>query len=102
MEGVVVSTGLEGAAKTAHEDILSLSALTGGVQRVGETETPDGRLLAELLRTQAIMLDQTHDAIIVRDYTDHILFWNRGAERLYGWSANEAIGKNMYELLSLT
>src|SRR5437667_3664338 len=102
MEGVVVSTGLEGAAKTAHEDILSLSALTGSVQRVGETETPDGRLVAELLRTQAIMLDQTQDAIIVRDYTDHILFWNRGAERLYGWSANEAIGKNMYELLSLT
>ena len=97
-----MSTGLEGADKTAHEDILSLSALTGGVQRVGETETPDGRLVAELLRTQAIMLDQTQDAIIVRDYTDHILFWNRGAERLYGWSANEAIGKNMYELLSLT
>ena len=92
----------KGADKTAHEDILSLSALTGGVQRVGEMETPDGRLVAELLRTQAIMLDQTHDAIIVRDYTDHILFWNRGAERLYGWSANEAIGKNMYELLSLT
>ena len=97
-----MSTGLEAANKTADEDIFSLSALTGGVQRVLEAETPDGRRVAELLRTQAIMLNETHDAIIVRDREDHILFWNRGAERLYGWSANEAIGKNIYELLSLT
>src|SRR5437773_5455998 len=102
MGGVVVSTGLEAANESTDEDIFSLSALTGCVQRVRETETPDGRRLAELLRMQAVMVDQTHDAIIVRDYTDHILFWNRGAELLYGWSANEAIGKNMYELLSLT
>ncbi len=102
MEGVVVSTGLEGADKTAYEDILSSSALTQGVQPVREIEPGDSLELAELLRTQAIMLDQTHDAIIVRNREDHIQFWNRGAERLYGWSANEAIGKNMYELLSLT
>ncbi|HJY79853.1 MAG TPA: ATP-binding protein [Candidatus Binatia bacterium] len=97
-----MSTGPEAANKTVDEDILSFSALTRGDQRVLETENPDARRVAELLRTQAIMLNETHDAIMVRDREDHILFWNNGAERLYGWSANEAIGKNIYELLSLT
>ncbi len=45
------------------------------------------------MREQASMLDHAHDAIIVRDiHTRRITFWNQGAERLYGWTAAEAIG----------
>jgi two-component system, cell cycle sensor histidine kinase and response regulator CckA len=54
----------------------------------------------ERLREQADMLDRAHDAIIVRDFKDRrIVFWNSGAERLYGWSANEAIGQPVDELI---
>lgn len=48
---------------------------------------------------QAALLDEARDAICVNDLDQHILFWNRSAERLYGWAANEAIGRNANELL---
>ncbi|MDZ8051126.1 MAG: PAS domain S-box protein [Aulosira sp. ZfuVER01] len=51
------------------------------------------------IREQAALLDITTDAIVVRNLSHEILFWNRGAECLYGWSAEEAVGKNANELL---
>ncbi len=51
------------------------------------------------LREQASLLDITHDAIIVRDLNDVITYWNRGAEYLYEWSSEEALGKTSHELL---
>ena len=51
------------------------------------------------LRAQASLLDLTHDAIFVYDMKGVITFWNRGAEALYGWAADEAKGKVASELL---
>jgi PAS domain S-box-containing protein len=48
---------------------------------------------------QASLLDLTHDTIFVRDMSDIITYWNRGAQELYGWTAKEAIGKRAHELL---
>src|SRR5262249_55635656 len=48
---------------------------------------------------QASLLDLTHDTIFVRDMTDVITYWNRGAQELYGWTSDEAIGKRADELL---
>lgn len=45
------------------------------------------------------MLDVTTDAIFVRDLDNRIIFWNKGAENLYGWLAHEAYGKEVLELL---
>src|SRR5260370_33142500 len=54
----------------------------------------------ERLQEQADMLDRAHDAIIVRNFDDRrIIYWNSGAERLYGWSASEAIGQPVNELI---
>jgi PAS domain S-box-containing protein len=53
----------------------------------------------EALRGQAELLNLAHDAIIVRDPQSTITFWNRGAERLYGWSATEALGRVTHDLL---
>ncbi|MEP6922489.1 MAG: PAS domain S-box protein [bacterium] len=53
----------------------------------------------ERIRQQAALLDQAQDAILVRDLDQNILFWNKGAERLYGWTAEEAVGKNAMQLL---
>jgi PAS domain S-box-containing protein len=52
----------------------------------------------EHAREQANMLNRASDAIIVRDLQDRIRFWNTGAERLYGWSAEQAIGKSACDL----
>ena len=48
---------------------------------------------------QAQSLDKAHDAILVRDLQGKVLFWNKGAERLYGWTCQEAMGQNVGQLL---
>lgn len=48
---------------------------------------------------QAALLDKAQDAIIVRDLEHHIVYWNKSAERLYGWTAEEATGRSAKELL---
>jgi PAS domain S-box-containing protein len=48
---------------------------------------------------QASLLNLTHDTIFVRDMNDLITYWNRGAQELYGWTPEEAIGKWSPELL---
>ncbi len=51
------------------------------------------------LAEKARLLDLSHDAIIVRDVAGRIRYWNHGAEELYGWSRQEALGKTSTRLL---
>jgi PAS domain S-box-containing protein len=44
------------------------------------------------------LLELLHDAIVVRDADSVILYWNRGAERMYGWTAAEAQGHVTHDL----
>lgn len=53
----------------------------------------------ERILEQAALLDQAQDAILVRDLDQNILFWNKGAEHVYGWKAEEVIGKNALDLM---
>jgi PAS domain S-box-containing protein len=48
---------------------------------------------------QAALIDQTHDAVLAWDWNGPITFWNRGAERLYGFSRAEAVGQVSHDLL---
>jgi PAS domain S-box-containing protein len=52
----------------------------------------------EQLIEQAALLDQSHEAIVVRDLDNRIRYWGRGADRLYGWTAEEAVGRPVQEL----
>ena len=54
---------------------------------------------AHVLNKRASLLDLSHDAILTSDMNDAITFWNRSAERLYGYSRDEAIGRNGKALL---
>jgi two-component system, LuxR family, sensor kinase FixL len=54
------------------------------------------------LAYQASLLDLTHDAIVARDMDGVITYWNAGAEELYGWKSEEAVGLRMAELLETT
>ncbi|HEX8888616.1 MAG TPA: PAS domain S-box protein [Pyrinomonadaceae bacterium] len=53
----------------------------------------------EQIREQAALLDIAQDAILVRDLEDRILFWNKSAERMYGWTAAEVIGQRADKLI---
>lgn len=45
------------------------------------------------IREQAALLDEAQDAILVYNLTQLVVFWNKGAERLYGWRSEEVLGK---------
>jgi PAS domain S-box-containing protein len=56
------------------------------------------RRVEEILRERANLLDLTHDTVFVRDMNDVITYWNRGAEELYGWTSEEALGQVTHQL----
>jgi PAS domain S-box-containing protein len=53
----------------------------------------------ETLHEQANLLSLTHDAVFVCDMTGILKYWNQGAQELYGWTEEEAIGKVTHDLL---
>jgi PAS domain S-box-containing protein len=75
------------------------------------TVMPDGNLLGvirditeqklaqEKIAEQAALLEKARDAILVRDLEGKILLWNNGAERIYGWTREEVIGRRIGDFL---
>jgi PAS domain S-box-containing protein len=59
------------------------------------------RALIELQRSEhqfRTILDHASDAIVVRDLSHRIVYWNKGAEKIYGWTAEEAVGQDARDL----
>jgi PAS domain S-box-containing protein len=75
------------------------------------TMMPDGKLLGMVqdvterrssvrkIAEQAEFMDKARDAIIVRDLDGTIAFWNKGAEHIYGWTTEEAVGRKISDLI---
>jgi len=74
--------------------IVSLSAIG-----ITSTLALRNHAVEAVLREQANLLELTHDAIFVRNMNDIVTYWNRGAEVLYGWRREEAIGRSFTDLL---
>jgi two-component system, cell cycle sensor histidine kinase and response regulator CckA len=90
--------------QTAHDQLesqveqrTSELALANALLR---QEIRDRKQSEERIREQAALIDVSPDAIMVRDLDCQILFWNKGAEQIYGWTAAEILGRNSRELLS--
>jgi PAS domain S-box-containing protein len=81
--GTVTGIFVEGHDVTAQ--VQSEQALQAGNERI---------------RFQARLLDAVDQAVIATDLDGSVTFWNRFAEQLYGWSAKEALGRNVLELTS--
>ena len=80
------------APKLTHDE---LGTLTDTFNRMlAETQQHHTRL-----KEQTRLLDLSNDAIIARDAEGRIMYWNRGAEEIYGWRKEEVLGKTKEELL---
>ena len=64
-----------------------------------QQEVAERRRAEEILRERASLLDLTHDTVFVRDMNNVITYWNRGAEELYCWTGQEAVGQVSHELM---
>lgn len=72
-----------------------------GASKVARDVTRRNRAVRALAE-QARLLNLTFDAIFVRDAADRITYWNSGAEQLYGYTSEEALGHISHELLRTT
>ena len=102
---------------------LVLAAVMSEREQIGQAFENEKRLLAEIepvnerleervaertweleqktsqLANQAKLLDLANDAIFVRTVDEKISYWNQGAERLYGWTSAEVLGRAVHEIL---
>src|SRR5262249_36496928 len=69
-----------------------------GVSKIARDIT-ERKAVERQLAEQARLLNLTNDAIFICDMGDRIIFWNRGAQELYGYSAEEALGRITHQLL---
>ncbi|HLP91825.1 MAG TPA: response regulator [Nostocaceae cyanobacterium] len=76
-----------------RNELQEIVGITGASVDITEYKQAEAKI-----HEQAALLDITTDAIYVRDLNNQILFWNKGAENLYGWSVQEANGKNATEM----
>lgn len=65
----------------------------------GMRDVTQRKINQERLSEQAALLNLARDAIIVRDLSNRIHYWNKGAEKLYGYSSDEAMGLEIHKLL---
>ena len=84
----------------AKTGVVDASRLRLVVCKSHQDQIHNNNLVEEILRKQAQHLLLSHDAILIRRFSSgRIVFWNRGAHNLYGWSKKKAMGKLVYNLL---
>jgi PAS domain S-box-containing protein len=89
--------------KAAESDLRALNE--GLEQRIAErtaelTRVNDAlKRQSDQLKEQATLLDLVRDGILVRDLYGTIIYWSAGAADMYGWSAQEALGKTSHQLV---
>jgi diguanylate cyclase (GGDEF)-like protein/PAS domain S-box-containing protein len=62
------------------------------------TDIEELKLAQSRIAEQVELLDRTQDAIVVHDLDHRVRYWNAAAERIYGWSAAEAVGQRLEDL----
>ncbi|MEG4249243.1 PAS domain S-box protein [Microcoleus sp. AT3-A2] len=77
--------------RDANGNILGLIATTRDIT--------DRKKVEQTLRQTLEILDLASDSIIIRDMDDRIIYWNQGAEKLYGWTKVEVVGQYIHTCL---
>jgi PAS domain S-box-containing protein len=96
-DGTVAGIMVVFFAQSIRETALVMSTLSIFATRAASEL--DRQQAEARIREQASLLDKARDAIIVRGLDHRITFWNKGAQRLYGWRAEEALGRLAQELI---
>ncbi len=82
-----------------HRKSRELERFNKELEHIVAERTDELRKREEQFRTRAELLELASEGIIVRDLEGAVQFWNTGAENLYGWQKEEAIGSNLHAIL---
>ena len=77
-----------------HDGVGEITGFLGLVSDLSARKKADKQV-----HDQAMLLDLASESIFIRDVSDLVTYWNQGAERLYGWAREEALGRLIHELL---
>ncbi len=85
--------------KSGGKSRRQVSAKTSRRKQAGKATPSEGSIrLEESIRFQARLLDFLEQAVIATDLAGAVIYWNRFAQSLYGWSAEEVMGRDIMEL----
>lgn len=97
---------MEQLLQASHDDLENrVAARTAELAETNiqlQREINERNQIEQTVRDQAALIDIATDAIFVQDQQCRIVFWSRGAEKLYGWSTDEIIGQDSTILLKST
>lgn len=86
---------IEGTAHPLENGVAVFARdVTDEVEREAEMDA-----VAAVAREQAALIEASTEAMLIEDLDNVVLYWNQGAEQLYGWSSEEAVGRNIRELI---
>lgn len=92
-------TAVEAMKAGAHDYIMkeNLARLVPAIQRELKEAAVrrERRLVQEALQKQAQIIDQIHESVVSTDLDGYVTSWNKGAERLFGYTAKQALGKHI-------
>src|SRR5438552_253607 len=90
------------AEEALRRSLKELADLKFALDESAIDDITERKRAEERIREQAALLDKARDAIVVRGLDEKILYWNEGAERIYGWTAEETVGRTARELRLLS
>jgi PAS domain S-box-containing protein len=96
----VISVLVSRVAQVQRRHQTDLERAAAGLEQTVREQTAEAIEAANAVREQAQLLELARDAILTLDPDGTIRYWNQGAERMYGWSKAEAIGKVSHDLLA--
>ena len=87
-----------GYSETDRQHLASLASLAASVLQVHSLAQRSAHAYVQVeaqLQHQSQILDQIHESVLTMDLNGFITSWNKGAERLFGYSPVEAVGRNI-------
>jgi PAS domain S-box-containing protein len=82
-----------------HRKTRMLEVLNNQLEQRVADRTEELRRNEEQFRSRAELLELATEAIVMRDLDGKLMFWNSGAESLYGWKRDEVLGKDLHSVL---
>jgi len=82
-----------------HRKTRMLEMLNNELEKRVTERTEELRQREEQFRSRAQLLELATEAIVMRDMNGNLLYWNDGAESLYGWKREDVLGKDLHTLL---